>query len=110
MKRGENMNKNMIAFDYETTGIKPHAKGHRIVCVSVADNENHVYVFMMPKTKRERQPFIDLLKNKRINKIAHNIKFEDTWSIVRLQNTKVARWSISWRAARAFKPDSSRDK
>ena len=39
------------AFDYETTGLKPHAKGHRIKCASVAFNENEVYVFMMPKKK-----------------------------------------------------------
>jgi len=29
----------LIAFDYETTGLKPHATGHRIVCASVAMDE-----------------------------------------------------------------------
>ena len=74
-----------ITFDYETTGLKPHAEGHRIICSSVADSENHAYVFMMPKSRVERQPFLDLLTNPNIGKIAHNMKFEDTWTTVRLR-------------------------
>jgi DNA polymerase len=80
-----------IAFDYETTGLKPHAPGHRIICVSVADTENHAYVFLMPKTKKERQPFIDLLTNPHIGKVAQNMKYEHSWSRVRLQ-TIVTPW------------------
>ena len=83
--------KDIIAFDYETTGIKPHASGHRIVCCSVAINENTVYVFMMPSNRTNRKPFIDLLQNKFIRKMAHNIKYEDTWSVVRLR-AKVRNW------------------
>jgi len=73
------------AFDYETTGIKPHAAGHRIVCASVAYSENHAYVFMMPETKKERQPFIDFLLDEEIKKIIANMKYERTWSEVRLK-------------------------
>jgi len=76
---------NLIAFDYETTGLKPHAKGHRIVCCAVAVNENHCYVFMMPKSRKDRQPFVDLLANPEIGKMAHNMKYEETWSKVRLR-------------------------
>jgi DNA polymerase len=76
-----------IAFDYETTGLKPHAAGHRIICVSVAYEPDKCYVFMMPESKRERQPFMDLLTNPKIGKIAQNMKFEDTWSVVRLRQT-----------------------
>ncbi len=79
-----------ISIDYETTGIKPHAKGHRIVCVSIAINENHCYVFMMPKSRKNRQPFIDLLANPD-GKMAHNMKFEETWSVVRLRQS-VRNW------------------
>jgi DNA polymerase len=75
----------MVAFDFETTGLKPHASGHRIVSCSVAVNENHVYVFLMPETKRERQPIVNLLANSSIMKMAHNMKFEDAWSLVRLK-------------------------
>ncbi len=74
-----------VAIDYETTGLKPHAKGHRIICAAIAFNENHCYVFMMPKSRRERQPLIDLLANPNVAKMAHNIKFEEIWSAVRLR-------------------------
>ena len=79
----------LVAFDYETTGIKPHAPGHRIVCASVAVSEDKCFVFMMPKNKKDRQPFIDLLANPGIGKMAHNIKFEETWSVVRLRQPVV---------------------
>jgi DNA polymerase len=74
-----------FAFDYETTGIKPHAEDHRIICASIAINENEAYVFLMPPTKRERQPFVDLLVNPEIGKIAQNMKYENAWSKVRLK-------------------------
>ena len=80
-----------IAFDYETTGIKPHANGHRIICASVAVDREKVYAFMMPKTRKERKPFIDLLKNPAIGKMAHNVKFEYAWSFNRLY-TEVQNW------------------
>lgn len=77
--------KDQFAFDYETTGLKPHAQGHRIICCAIADKEDHVYVFMMPKTKRELEPLVTLLQNKNVGKIAQNLKFEHTWSKVRLR-------------------------
>ena len=82
-----------IAFDYETTGRKPHATGHRIVCASVADTINHCYAFLIPNTKEGRQPFIDLLKRKSVGKVAHSMKFEEAWSIVRLK-TSVTPWEL----------------
>lgn len=85
-------NSGPIALDYETTGLKPQAKGHRIICASIAINENHCYVFMMPKSRKARQPFIDLLANPNIGKMAHNIKFEETWSAVRLKQS-VQNWA-----------------
>ena len=54
----------IVAFDYETTGLKPHVKGHRIICASVAYNEKEVYSFMMPSSPIGRKRFLDLLKNK----------------------------------------------
>ena len=70
-----------VTFDYETTGLKPHAKGHKIICCSIAYSEDDVHVFMMPKRRKDQQPFIDFLANKRINKIAQNLKFEEAWSV-----------------------------
>ena len=79
------------AFDYETTGLKPHAAGHKIVCTSVCYNPIHVQVFMMPEKKRERQPFLQFLKSPSVFKMAHNMKFENMWTEVRMR-TKVSNW------------------
>ncbi len=74
-----------VAIDYETTGIKPHAKGQRIVCASVAVDENTAYAFLLPPTRKARKPFLDLLANDSIGKMAHNMKFEENWSAVKLR-------------------------
>lgn len=79
----------VVAFDYETTGLKPHRKEHQVICVSVATSENHCYVFMLPKTKLGRQPFINMLSNFAVRKMAHNMKFEETWSKVKLRQSVV---------------------
>jgi len=75
----------LVAFDYETTGLKPHARGHRIVCTSVAYNENYAVAFMMPSNPRDRTRFVTMLRDKSIAKMAHNMKFEEAWSRVRLR-------------------------
>jgi len=80
-----------MAFDYETTGLKPQGKGHRIVSASIAINESLTYSFLMPETKKERAPFINLLTNVNIGKLAHNMKFELNWSEIRLRTT-VKNW------------------
>ena len=80
-----------IAFDYETTGLKPHAKGHKIICVAVAISPDEVYTFKMPEKPSARAPFIRLLQNPKIGKIAQNMKFEQTWSMVRLKQS-VQNW------------------
>lgn len=74
-----------ISFDYECTGIKPHAKGHRIVCCAVANTSDHAFVFMMPTSKSKRKPFTDLLENKLIGKICTNFKYELAWTKTRLK-------------------------
>lgn len=82
----------ITAFDYEATGKKPHGAGHKIVCASIAVSPDKVYTFLMPKSPQERKPFTDYLKNENICKMAHNMKYEDTWSRVRLR-TEVKGWS-----------------
>lgn len=74
-----------VTFDYETTGIKPYAPGHRILTCAVATSEDHTYAFKLPKTINKRLPLINLLANKKVRKIAQNIKYEDTWTNVRLR-------------------------
>jgi uracil-DNA glycosylase family 4 len=88
----DTIKKGMVAFDYETTGIKPHAVGHRIVCASVAYEESRCYIFLMPKTKNGLRPLIRLLNDSKIDKVAQNMKYEDTWTNVKLR-TEVNGWS-----------------
>lgn len=91
LRRLESITGGIIAFDYETTGIKPHAKGHEIICCSIAVNPYLVYVFMLPESRKARQPFIDILLNPNIRKVAQNMKFEHAWSFIRLR-TEVQEW------------------
>ena len=85
-----NIKEKIIAFDYETTGLKPYAKGHQIKCASVAVSSQKVYTFMLPRGKA-KQPFIDLIQSRKIRKVAANMKYEDTWSKIRL-GAKVGNW------------------
>ena len=78
-------NPELAAFDYETTGLKPHAEGHKIICCSIAHDEHNVYVFMMPKTRKELKPFLNFLSNPAIGKCGANIKYEHVWSKVKLK-------------------------
>lgn len=71
-------------FDYETTGLKPHAKGHRIVCCAIATDPHHAYAFMMPTKKRQRTYLARFLASNEVGKGAANMKFEHAWSQVRL--------------------------
>jgi uracil-DNA glycosylase family 4 len=81
-----------VAVDFETSGIKPHASGHRIVCCSVADTEDSVYVFLIPQTRRETLPLINLLSNEKVGKIAANLKFEHAWAQEKLR-VEIKSWS-----------------
>jgi DNA polymerase len=78
------------AFDYETTGLKPHREGHRIVCASIAWARDKAVAFSL-EDERVRKAFVRYLKNAKIFKIASNIKFEEVWSRVIL-GTKVRGW------------------
>lgn len=76
-----------IAFDYETTGLKPQRHGHEIVYASVAFGpENHVKGFAGyfhkddPDFMREWRR---ILTDPNIGKVAHQNQFEDTWTFVR---------------------------
>lgn len=73
-----------FAFDYEATGLKPHAEGHRIVTMSIAMGENQAIAFDMPGGGRLRQLLRDIMADGRILKMAHGIKFEDNWTNIRL--------------------------
>ena len=77
--------KQPIAIDYETTGIKPDAEGHKIICASLALNEYNAFVFLM--TKEMESEWKEILGDEEIKKIGHNIKYEETWSRVILKQS-----------------------
>ena len=72
-------NKPIMAFDYETTGIKPHAKGHKIFCIGISDGmlSYGIPIFNDDTFKRELKR---LLISKRVEKYVHNMKFEHQWT------------------------------
>jgi DNA polymerase I-like protein with 3'-5' exonuclease and polymerase domains len=82
----------VVAFDYETTGIKPDADGHDIYVASIAfkrREEVESYSFFMSDVVRD--VFVKFLKHPRIGKIAHNHKFEGRWSKAIL-GVRVRKW------------------
>lgn len=80
-----------IAFDYEATGLKPHREGHQIICTSVCARPDLSYVFMQPQEGPELSSFQKLLAKKEVGKIAHNLKMEHAWSLVRA-GVEVQNW------------------
>jgi DNA polymerase I len=80
-----------VVIDFETTGLKPHATGHRIICASVAVSGEKCYVFPISDIRKDLRPFIDILTDPQIEKIAHNMKYETAWALVRLR-TKITPW------------------
>lgn len=84
----------LVAFDYETTGLKPYNNGHRIVCCGVAYNtreggpflDDRAFVFEMVDDSDLRLWWKRILTSEKIRKTAANIKFEDTWTNVILDH------------------------
>lgn len=71
--------KPIISFDYEATGLKPHAKGHRILSVAIAVSMTKSVAFPIdnPNVLKLLQ---DILYSEEITKIAHNATYELFWS------------------------------
>lgn len=78
-----NIESGTVSIDFETTGIKPHAVGHRIVCASVALSPSFAYAFMIPQNRADLLPFLQLLENPNVFKMGHNIKYEHIWAMTR---------------------------
>lgn len=74
-----------LTFDYETTGLKPHAAEHRIVCASISfmnKNEQETYSFPFKNENREfKKLWRQILQHNQIGKIAHNMEFEHIWTL-----------------------------
>lgn len=77
-----------VAFDYETTGIKPHRHGHSIVTASLAwrhkDGILRGYAFRFDLADEElTTAWRRLMLSRKASKIAHNAGFEMVWTFVR---------------------------
>lgn len=80
-----------VVIDIEDTGLKPYADGHEIICACVAIGPDKVYQFMTDKVKK-LDPFFDLLEDNSIEKMAANLKHEDTW-LSQIYGIKNIRWT-----------------
>lgn len=74
----------LMTYDYETTGLKPHAKGHEIVCCSISIDSDSAVSFPM-KSNKVKVTFRNLLAEPEIKKIAANMKFEESWGRFKLK-------------------------
>jgi uracil-DNA glycosylase family 4 len=79
-----------FSFDYETTGLKPHREGHKIVSCSVCTSPTDAVAF--PVNNAVKNAFRPVLAHPKIGKLAHGMKFEDSWSRARI-GTPVRNWS-----------------
>jgi uracil-DNA glycosylase family 4 len=81
-----------LAFDYETTGLKPEKKKQKIVSVSfhfVGGGAEKTFAFMMHPSLEEMLKKV--LLNRKLRKIASNMKFEERWTRAKL-GYGVLRW------------------
>jgi uracil-DNA glycosylase family 4 len=76
-----------LAFDYETTGLKPFNEGHKIACVGYTfDDCAYSFPLEYPHfTSKQvnvlKKMWGEVLRNDSY-KIAHNLKYEEVWSRV----------------------------
>jgi len=80
-----------IAFDIETTGLKPYCEGQQIACISFCMDENRAYCIPAPTDPDDLKLLRRILTSPSIYKMAHNMKFEDTWLNV-IDNIEVSPW------------------
>lgn len=80
-----------VAIDFETTGLKPHAPGHKIISMSMSINPKSAFSFPMFDHKKFLRLVKRLLFSEQIAKWAQNMKFEDLWSRV-IQGYPVRGW------------------
>ena len=81
--------KGRLAFDYETTGLKPESKGHQIVCSSFCfEGEDK---FCCNIGEDNYAALRRVVENPELKKVGSNIKFETRWSRVIL-GSRVRGW------------------
>jgi len=70
-----------ITFDFETTGIKPHREGHKILCMSMATDEEAVGFPFFSDNPTFMEYLEKILTDNKVKKSNQNItKYEDMWA------------------------------
>lgn len=84
-----------LGIDLETSGLKPHRKGHKIACASMAwetpEGQDKAIAFPMFPDPDFLEEWKGILTDPDIEKGAHNHQFEQMW-ISWLQGFRVAPW------------------
>lgn len=76
----------VIAIDFETSGLKPHKKGHFIYTIAIT--HSNLFTFSFVLTDKIKPYIIKILQNENIKKIIQNSQFECKWSRVFLTEIK----------------------
>ena len=71
-----------VAFDYETTGLKPERTEQRIVSCSFCFEGEDTFAF--PVTEGTMKLLSKVLRSRNLLKIASNLKFEERWTIAKM--------------------------
>jgi len=76
-----------VAIDYETSGLKPYKKGNRILSIGLSSSEHKACAFPLQYPHwdaSQQEELLDALRkfltNPKVEKVAHNIKFEHKWA------------------------------
>lgn len=70
----------LMAFDFETSGLKPHRAGHFIKSASICTEHGKAYSFLWHDSL---VPIWNMIMTcEAIGKMAHNMAYEDTWNTV----------------------------
>jgi len=98
MRKSSTTKKIVTAFDFETSGLKPFQPINKIWCMSIAyagksfsfpiDYEN----WSNSEYEKVVNEVNGYLRNQKIKKVAHNLKFEDMWSRIYFKQRKIMGW------------------
>ena len=72
-----------LSFDYETNALKARGKDKKLICISICDGDKS-YAFPIPTEKHLKDKLVIVLTNPKTKYIAHNMKFERSWSKIHL--------------------------
>ena len=80
----------LLSFDYESTGLKPHRKEQKLISVSAAFDKK-CYAWL--NNSKEMTKLWRKVLRSRVPKTAHNLQFEEAWSREKVK-TRVNNWKI----------------